>query len=293
MRSGGVCPNRLAPCPLPALDLPVRHAESPSLSFRTSPPERERSHERRTFHALRALRSPERDAGALAGGAGLCGPSRRAREPLRHHDAAAQRDRRAAHGARDGQRDAGSADHAGIACRATTRCGCRAPTTPASRPRAWWRSGSSSSKARPATTSAARPSSNASGSGRTSTRSASWASSSAWAAPATGIGSGSRWTESLRGGRAPHFFRMFEDGLIYRGNRLVNWDCHLQTSGLRRRGLPRDRRGSLLAPALPGDRPEAGRAGAHRRRDHPPRDDARRYGRGRAIPTPRPSNSKR
>jgi len=26
------------------------------------------------------------------------------------------------------------------------------------------------------------------------------------------------------------FFRMFADGLIYRGNRLVNWDCHLQTA---------------------------------------------------------------
>lgn len=26
------------------------------------------------------------------------------------------------------------------------------------------------------------------------------------------------------------FFRLFSDGLIYRGNRLVNWDCHLQTA---------------------------------------------------------------
>ncbi len=26
------------------------------------------------------------------------------------------------------------------------------------------------------------------------------------------------------------FFRMFGDGLIYRGDRLVNWDCHLQTA---------------------------------------------------------------
>jgi len=26
------------------------------------------------------------------------------------------------------------------------------------------------------------------------------------------------------------FFRLFRDGLIYRGNRLVNWDCHLQTA---------------------------------------------------------------
>ncbi|MGE4613961.1 MAG: valine--tRNA ligase [Planctomycetota bacterium] len=26
------------------------------------------------------------------------------------------------------------------------------------------------------------------------------------------------------------FFRMFDDGLIYQGNRMVNWDCHLQTA---------------------------------------------------------------
>jgi len=26
------------------------------------------------------------------------------------------------------------------------------------------------------------------------------------------------------------FFRLFRDGLIFRGNRLVNWDCHLQTA---------------------------------------------------------------
>ncbi|MBN2492712.1 MAG: valine--tRNA ligase [Planctomycetes bacterium] len=26
------------------------------------------------------------------------------------------------------------------------------------------------------------------------------------------------------------FFRMFKDGLVYRGSRLVNWDCHLQTA---------------------------------------------------------------
>ena len=26
------------------------------------------------------------------------------------------------------------------------------------------------------------------------------------------------------------FFRLFQDGLIYRGDRLVNWDCHLQTA---------------------------------------------------------------
>lgn len=26
------------------------------------------------------------------------------------------------------------------------------------------------------------------------------------------------------------FFKMFEDGLIYQGNRMVNWDCHLQTA---------------------------------------------------------------
>src|SRR6267154_1467827 len=28
----------------------------------------------------------------------------------------------------------------------------------------------------------------------------------------------------------PSFFKMFKDGLIYRGKRLVNWDTQLQTS---------------------------------------------------------------
>ena len=26
------------------------------------------------------------------------------------------------------------------------------------------------------------------------------------------------------------FFHMFQDGLVFRGNRLVNWDCQLQTA---------------------------------------------------------------
>jgi valyl-tRNA synthetase len=50
-----------------------------------------------------------------------------------------------------------------------------------------------------------------------------------WAAPATGIGSASRWT-GLRARRARGLLPLFRDGLIYRGNRLVNWDCHLQTA---------------------------------------------------------------
>ena len=56
------------------------------------------------------------------------------------------------------------------------------------------------------------------------------------------------------------FFRLFRDGLIYRGNRLVNWDCQLQTAVSRRRDRPREGPGALLAPALSRHRPAAGRA---------------------------------
>ena len=80
------------------------------------------------------------------------------------------------------------------------------------------------------TTSAARGWSSASGSGRTSTKPASSASSSSWAAAATGSARGSRSTSSVPGPSARSFFHLFKDGKIYRGKRLVNWDTFLQTA---------------------------------------------------------------
>jgi valyl-tRNA synthetase len=61
------------------------------------------------------------------------------------------------------------------------------------------------------------------------------------------------------------FVRLYEDGLIYRGKRLVNWDPKLQHRHLRPgSGKPRDQ-GPHVAPALP-----AGHGAQDRRRaaDH-------------------------
>ena len=80
---------------------------------------------------------------------------------------------------------------AGIACWATTPCGCRAPTTPASPPRWWW-SASSPKRASTAARWAARLSKSASGSGRRSTATPSSARWCAWARAATGRASASR-----------------------------------------------------------------------------------------------------
>ena len=55
---------------------------------------------------------------------------------------AAQRDRLPAHGPRPQQLDSGRARSASTACAAARRCGCWAPTTPASAPRRWSRSSS-------------------------------------------------------------------------------------------------------------------------------------------------------
>ncbi len=46
------------------------------------------------------------------------------------------------------------------------------------------------------------------------------------------------------------FFKLFKDGLIYRGKRLVNWDVHLQTSISRRRNLSRNRQDEPVAHPL-------------------------------------------
>ena len=47
------------------------------------------------------------------------------------------------------------------------------------------------------------------------------------------------------------FFKLFKDGLIYRGKRLVNWDMHLQTAHRRRRDLPRDGEDEPVAHQVP------------------------------------------
>src|SRR5207248_1561100 len=81
--------------------------------------------------------------------------------------------------------------------KASPRSGCRARTTPASPRRRSWNGGCCKRRSSAATSSVARASSSGSGSGRTITRSESWASSRRWAVPATGSGLASRSIRSV------------------------------------------------------------------------------------------------
>ena len=75
------------------------------------------------------------------------------------------------------------------------------------------------------------------------------------------------------------FVRLHEQGLIYRGQRLVNWDPQCCARRCRTWRCCHRRKTGTVAPALSA---WLARAAAHRRgRDHAPRDDARRRrGRG-------------
>ncbi len=52
----------------------------------------------------------------------------------------------------------------------------------------------------------------------------------AWATASTGRASTSRWTRSCRAVVTETFVRLYDEGLIYRGKRLVNWDPVLKTA---------------------------------------------------------------
>ena len=78
-----------------------------------------------------------RRARALDRGARVRGERRRPGRAVRDRGAAAQRDRRAAHGPRAQRVDPGRADPRCTACRAATRSGSTAPITRASRRRSW------------------------------------------------------------------------------------------------------------------------------------------------------------
>ena len=78
--------------------------------------------------------------------------------------------------------------------------------------------------------SAARPSSSASGTGRRNPAARSRARCAASAPRSTGAASASRWTPACRARCSEAFVRLYEEGLIYRGKRLVNWDPVLKTA---------------------------------------------------------------
>ena len=111
------------------------------------------------------------------------------------------------------------------ACAASTRSGCRAPTTPASRPRS---SSSASSQAQGKSRHdlgrekfVERVWEWKQESGSTITRQMRRMGDIAcdWNAAST-----SRWTTKLSRVVTETFVRLYEEGLIYRGKRLVNWD---------------------------------------------------------------------
>ncbi len=169
---------------------------------------------------------------------GWFAPSGR-RRGLLHHDPAAERDRHAAHGARVPAHAHGRPRRAITACAATQRCGSRAPTTPAS-PRRWWSSASSNARGRAAApTWAAKHSSSASGSGRNSPAAPSRGRCAGSATPSTGRASASPWTRACRARCTEVFVRLHDEGLIYRGKRLVNWDPVLHTARVRPRSAVR------------------------------------------------------
>ena len=74
------------------------------------------------------------------------------------------------------------------------------------------------------------------------------------------------------------FVRLHEEGLIYRGKRLVNWDPVLLTAVSDLEVLSEEENGSLWHIRYPHRRWQR----ACRRRHHAPRDHARRHRGGRA-----------
>ena len=97
-------------------------------------------------------------------------------------------------------------------------------------------------RAATATTWAGRPSLSGSGAGRRNPAGRSSSSCSAWAAPATGAGSASPWTQGLSRAVREVFVRLYEEGLIYRGDYMINWcpRCHTALSDLEVEHEPHD-----------------------------------------------------
>ena len=75
----------------------------------------------------------------------------------------------------------------------------------------------------------------------------------------TGRASASRWTRACRARCVETFVRLYEDGLIYRGKRLVNWDPVLRHGGVGSRGRQRGRARHALGDPLSARPTAAGR----------------------------------
>jgi hypothetical protein len=195
------------------------------------------------------------------------------------HDPAAQRDRQPAHGSRLPGSDHGCTDPLPPHGAASTRCGRSARTTRAS-PRRWWSSASSPPRARTARTRPRRVHRPRLGMEGAAPGARSPASCAGLARLRTGV---PRTLHDGRGLLAPPcrrpFIRLYREGLIYRGQRLVNWDPALHTAISDLEVISEEENGNLWHSALSAQP----MAAAHLDRRHDAaRDHARRQRRRRA-----------
>ena len=103
-------------------------------------------------------------------------------------------------------------------------------------------------------------------------------SATAW----TGAATGSPWTTGLSRAVRTIFKRLYDAGLIYQAERLVNWSPVLETAISDLEVKYEDVEGELVSFRY-GSLDDA--RAAHRRRHHPGRDDARATPRSPCIPT--------
>ena len=205
---------------------------------------------------------------------------------LLHRHSAAQRHRHAAHGA------CVSGHHHGCADPLQAHARLRHAVAAGHRPRGHrhadgGRAAAERRRPEPHSTWAARHSSSASGSGRSNRAASSPIRCAASARRSTGRATRFTMDAGLSRAVTEVFVRLYEEGLIYRGKRLVNWDPVLKTALSDLEVASEEETGSLWHlryPLADGERIPRGR-------DHPARDDAGRHRRGgasrrRALPAP-------
>ena len=139
------------------------------------------------------------------------------------------------------------------------------------------REGARRRRGRPATTSAARSSSSASGRGRSEYGGRILGQLARWAARCDWDRERFTLDDGLRRPCADGLLDLFETGKIFRGKRLVNWDPSSAPPSPTTRSRTSEVNGHLWTIKLPGHRRRPG----GRRRHDPPRDDARRHRRRR------------
>ena len=149
--------------------------------------------------------------------------------PVLHRHPAPQRDRLACTWGMPSTTPCRTSSSAGTGCGGTTRSGCRARITPGSRRRTWW-SGSSGRRAHAGSDWAARPSSSESGSGSASP-------GGTIIRQLKTLGASCDWERErftldpgLSNAVKEVFCQLYDAGLIYRGDYIINWCPRCQTA---------------------------------------------------------------